>query len=268
MPPQIAGWDMLARELDAWSAAGRTAELWWRDDDAVTTTTALDNLLSLGVPMVLSVIPAHASADLSERLQRAPHVVIIQHGWAHTNHAADCERKIELGGARADRLVLDDLSRGHRRLRELIPLERLLPVLAPPWNRIADAIVPMLPPLGFSGLSRWRPRVHEFPATGLREVNVHVDVCDWNAGARFVGSRHALHRLVSHLAQRRRGGIGIDPAEPTGMMTHHLVHDLATWRFLERLVAATTKHPAVRWLGGPEVFPDAQLDRGVVTSRP
>ena len=43
----MTGWDRLSIELDAWSAAGRAAEFWWRDDDAIDTTPALDRLLSL-----------------------------------------------------------------------------------------------------------------------------------------------------------------------------------------------------------------------------
>ncbi|NUB17118.1 hypothetical protein GAY28_35010, partial [Azospirillum brasilense] len=36
--PPRAGWDALTAELDAWAAGGRTATLWWRDDDAVEPT--------------------------------------------------------------------------------------------------------------------------------------------------------------------------------------------------------------------------------------
>jgi hypothetical protein len=37
-------------------------------------------------------------------------------------------------------------------------------------------------------------------------------------------------------------------------LTHHLVHDDAGWRFLERLFEATATHPAVRWLAAEAIF--------------
>jgi len=69
MEPPVSDWQALDAELDAWSAAGRTAELWWRDDDAIVPTPALDRLLDIrrrsGVPIALAVIPARAQATLA-----------------------------------------------------------------------------------------------------------------------------------------------------------------------------------------------------------
>ena len=41
------GWLRLDRELDAWRAAGRTADLWCRDDDACRDSAALARLIDL-----------------------------------------------------------------------------------------------------------------------------------------------------------------------------------------------------------------------------
>ena len=69
-------WDRLDRELAAWAAEGREATFWWRDDDAVAATPALDRLLRLtesgGVPLALAVIPAPAEPGLAERLATQP----------------------------------------------------------------------------------------------------------------------------------------------------------------------------------------------------
>ncbi|MEK9660397.1 MAG: hypothetical protein VW644_01455, partial [Alphaproteobacteria bacterium] len=46
-PRPGAPWDALAAELDVWAAAGRTATLWWRDDDADAASPALERLLAL-----------------------------------------------------------------------------------------------------------------------------------------------------------------------------------------------------------------------------
>jgi hypothetical protein len=37
-------------------------------------------------------------------------------------------------------------------------------------------------------------------------------------------------------------------------MTHHAAHDEALWRFLDRLLAVTKSHQAVRWLAAKEAF--------------
>jgi hypothetical protein len=45
-----------------------------------------------------------------------------------------------------------------------------------------------------------------------------------------------------------------DPTEPTGLMTHHLYHDEACWRFIGAFLSQTRSHPAVRWLDPREAF--------------
>lgn len=228
-------WDGLRAELDAWAAAGRVASLWWRDDDAVRRTPALDRLVALaaGTPLAVAVIPAVAEAfDLP--------VTVLQHGWAHADHARRGERKCELVGE----AVLDDLSAGKRRLEALFGA-RFLPVMVPPWNRLAGDVAARLRELGFIGLSTLGPRCEKFSA------NVHVDVMDWKTGS-FAGEGSVLAATVGHLSARRAGAVDAD--EPTGLMTHHLVHDAAAERFLERLLAATKSHPAVRWRAAPDIF--------------
>jgi hypothetical protein len=109
-------------------------------------------------------------------------------------------------------------------------------VLTPPWNRVADEALPLLPALGFRGLSRFDELPFgrkKSPVAGLMEVNTQVDLIDWQGSRGFVGVEAALGRLVAHLAARRSGVA--DPAIPTGILSHHLVHDTATWRFLENL---------------------------------
>src|SRR5690348_9103787 len=67
-----AEWSDLADELDCWQAAGRTATLWWRDDDAVAPGARLERMLSIagGVPVALAVIPGPAEPRLAAWLTR------------------------------------------------------------------------------------------------------------------------------------------------------------------------------------------------------
>ena len=76
-------------ELRRWRAAGRRARLWWRDDDAVTQTPKLDDLLRLAgeVPIAMAVIPALARPELAAALHGRPLVAVVQHGWRHANRA-------------------------------------------------------------------------------------------------------------------------------------------------------------------------------------
>ena len=247
-------WSDLSNELDAWRGEGRIATLWWRDDDAAAPGPALDRLAGIAgehaVTVGLAVIPALASGALATWMESAP-VEVLQHGWAHRNHAADGEKKSELGRHRAPGVVTAELARGLAKLRGLagahgLARARYLPVLVPPWNRIDPALIPALPPAGFRGLSTFGPRRAAEPAPGLRQTNCHVDVVDWSSGRGFVGEDRAIAAVAGHLAARRVRSV--DPAEPTGLMTHHAVHEESTWTFIARLMERTRYHPAVQWL--------------------
>jgi len=230
-----AGWAELRGELDLWGEAGCSATLWWRDDDAARLTRRLDRLLALadGVPLALAVVPAKAESF-------AAPAIVLQHGWAHADRARDGGRKCELAGAD----ILELLVEGKTRLARLFGA-RFLPVMVPPWNRAAPEVLAALPSLGYVGLSRLGPRATRF------ERNVHVDVMDWKS-REFAGEEHVLRQLRLHLAARRAGVVDAD--EPTGLMTHHLVHGAPTERFLARLLEATRAHPAAHWLDPREVF--------------
>ena len=130
--------------------------------------------------------------------------------------------------------------------------DRLLAVMVPPWNRIAPQLVPMLPELRFAGLSTFGPRERAEAVRGLQQVNSHIDVIDWGGTRGFVGGQAALYQAVSHLSRRRAGQA--DPAEPTGLLTHHLAHDEATWDFVAAFLDRVGNHEAARWLSAREAF--------------
>jgi peptidoglycan/xylan/chitin deacetylase (PgdA/CDA1 family) len=251
----MTGWPDLQHELDLWCAQGHTAALWWRDDDAVTATPALDRLLALraalDVPLALAAIPARAEPSLAAALAADDGVAILQHGYAHVSHAAGDEDKIELGGRpRWD--VAAELARGRETLDGLFG-EKLLPVMVPPWNRIHPGVIALLPGLGYGGLSTFSAR--GAPAPGLVAVNAHVDIIDWLETRGFCGETAALDAAVGHLAARRGGAA--DPEEPTGLLTHHLAHDTGCWDFIRRFVSETAAHPAVRWVAAAVAFETA-----------
>ncbi len=250
-----AAWTALTGELDLWAEAGRAAALWWRDDDAAGLTPALERLLQLsaasGAALALAVVPGGMAPDLPIHLMGAANVFVLQHGWRHVNHANPGEGGWELGDHRPLADVDADLESGHRRLAAAFGAQ-FVPVLVPPWNRISPRVVQSLPALGFIGLSTFRARERKSPVAGLVQVNAHCDPVKWKQGRRFAGTARALDDLTSHLRARRTGAA--DPAEPTGLVTHHLALDPAAWEFVADLLRVTKAHPAALWLSAPAAF--------------
>lgn len=246
--------DALDQELAQWRAAGRTADFWWRDDDAVAPMPALDQLLALGrryqAPLTLAVIPAALDFALADRLAGEP-VAVVQHGWSHQNHVQPGAKKMELGPERPVAEVAADLAVGRARLLSAFG-SRFLPVLVPPWNRIAPSVVATLPRLGFSGLSTAKPRAARWAAPGLVQVNSHVDPILWHDGKRPMDDAAVAAAITDQLALRRHGGA--DPNEPIGLLTHHLVHGAAMWHCLEQLLARLQGRVEIRWVTGGDVF--------------
>ena len=247
-------WSDLEAELDRWSGAGRQAAFWWRDDDAVAATLALARLLQLaeGVPLALAVVPGNAEPGLAAALSGRDTVRVVQHGWRHRNHGGIA--KSELGPERALPLRLHELAEGRDRLGAMFGA-RVLPMLVPPWNRIGEDLVAMLPSLGFRALSTYRPRRAALAAPGLAAINTHVDLVDWSGSRGFIGESAALALAVDHLRARRLGLA--DAAEPTGILTHHLVQDAPTDAFLRRLLSLAREHRGARLLDLGELVPSS-----------
>jgi len=249
-------WHDLTEELDHWSDAGRIATLWWRDDDAARPDPALDRLLGLctslgSIPLALAVIPKTVHQEAAGAILAQDTATVIQHGYAHQNHAVEGERKAELADNRDGHDALDELVIGRRRLEAMFD-DCFAPILAPPWNRLAEPLLAQLAGAGLSGLSTYGPRTHANPAEGLAQVNCHIDIIDWRGSRGFVGEDRALGLALDHLQGRRSAAV--DATEPTGLMSHHLAHDEASWQFIEEFIAATSRHGAARWLSAGDAF--------------
>jgi hypothetical protein len=247
---QAGSWAALTAELDAWQAAGRSATFWWRDDDATRNGERLSRLLDLAgtTSLTLAVIPAAARDDLVSTL--ADHkaiggrVSVVQHGYAHRNHAPPTEKKAEYGPHRPSDVMIAELAGGCESLGSLFG-DVFRPILTPPWNRIAPALVSRLGETGLVGFSAFGARP---VGAGSTVPNTHVDIIDWQGSRGFAGEEAALGAAVSHLSARRTGAA--DANESTGLLTHHRDHDEASWRFVDRLIAAVARHPAGLWTDG------------------
>ncbi|MGQ7842945.1 polysaccharide deacetylase family protein [Granulosicoccus sp. 3-233] len=254
--------------------SGRPVRLWLRDDDAVQPGEALDRLLNMtqaqGIPLTLAVIPAFSGAALAQRLQPLPTVEVAVHGWAHMNHAAATEKKQELGRQRPLEQTCAELQRGLQHLQQWHGAQ-CLPLLVPPWNRIAASLIPRLSSIGFRAVSTFADiRFESMPM-----LNTHVDIIDWKGSrakpqeerdGRRVAADEAAARtqarstrdadeLFAELTARLLAGCDI-----TGLLTHHLVHEPPAWHFLEQLFELTSRHPIVQWTAASHLlsaeFPD------------
>jgi hypothetical protein len=243
--------NLLSRAADS----GRTLALWWRDDDAVAHTPALDRLLALarhfGIPVALAAIPARLDASLIQRIDAEPDVDLLVHGLSHANHAPPGEKKAEFGAHRPLEILVADAREALRRSKETAGA-RFLPVFVPPWNRVAPALAADLPRLGYCGLSRFGPRDIHAAVAGLTRVNTHLDPIDWE------GSRDLVSPdiLVGHMARAigaRLDGTA-DAEEPIGLLTHHLIHKESAWHFYDALLEYLSKWGAVRFSSARLLF--------------
>jgi hypothetical protein len=244
-------WTALEDELRRWRDAGRTPELWWRDDDAATRSPSLHRLLDLSqtsaVPLALAVVPLSAEKEIFAGLR----ATVLMHGTDHVNRAGPGEKKTEFAAGEPQDAALARIKAARQRLESLAG-DRFLPVLAPPWNRMKRDLAARLPACGLRGLSGYGARTALEAAPGVREVNTHIDIIDWHGTRGFVGEEAALGALVSHLSAGLRNPV--DAGEPTGVLTHHAVHDAASWAFIERLFEATRALGA-RWPEPAALFP-------------
>ena len=248
-------WAVLDRELDRWRSTGRQATLWLRDDDATHPTPALDRLLGLAeraaVPLALAVIPAGATPALARALARRRAVSVLQHGYAHANHAGPGAKKSEYAEGRPLEAMTGELVRGRATISRLFG-DMAAPVLAPPWNRSAPGLVPRLPAAGLAGLSRFAPRRSAHAAAGLVEANAHVDLIDWRAGRTGKPAATIAAETAEHLRARREGAVDAD--EPTGLLAHHLAMDETAWAALADLLARFGRDARAAWLDAHAVF--------------
>ena len=248
-----APWQAFADELARWREAGRLAEFWWRDDDAARPARALSRLTALSarnaVPLALAVVPLGADPALFGALGEL--VSVIQHGTDHLNRAAAGQKKTEFPASEPLEAAIVRLASAAKQLRGSAA-GRFVPILAPPWNRIPEALASKLAEAGLRGLTRYGVRAAAEPTPGVTQVNTHVDLIAWREGRGFAGETAVLGAAVRHLAAKREGRA--DAAEATGWLSHHAVHDEAAWSFLERLFEMTGAAPGQRWRSARELF--------------
>ena len=241
-------WSPLDLELARWKSAGLCLPLWWRDDDAVDLSPALDRLTALAraleIPVHLAVVPREATQGLADFVRETTHLIPVVHGWAHRNHAPDGDKRAEFSANRPLVEMRGEAAQGLARLSDLFA-DILGRMFVPPWNRIAPQFEAELAGLGYRALSTFTPRDNPFAAPGLARINTHLDPIDWKANRRLAPPGTLIAQVTRQLADRRLGRA--DNNEPYGILTHHLAHDDAIWAFTEALISRLMSGPCRLW---------------------
>lgn len=250
----MTDWQQLDQALDVAAGRGETIRFWWRDDDAGKDEPALARLLELAerrsLPLALAVVPAWLEPDVQGQIAARAECTVLQHGYAHVNHAKKGKKSIELGG-RADDRIGAELRKGFAILEDAFGAA-FMPVLVPPWNRIDEALLAKLHDWGYCGLSVFGRRADVEITPGVSLVNTHVDPVDWRGTRGYLGDEVVLGRLIDQL----------DHDEPIGILSHHLAMDEACWTFLERLLSTLMRHPATRVFAPAHLFSASNLFNG------
>lgn len=231
--------------------AEKSPLLWWRDDDAGRYSPTLAPLLDLSRaemrPIGLAVVPAWLDEATTRVIRDEPNAQVLQHGWTHASHATTGEKNIELGGAAQTADCLDSLRAGAARLR-LVFGDRFLPVLVPPWNRIADRVLERLGEAGYAGLSTFADD-QRGTAAGLAHVNAHVDIVDWRGDRRMKSPATLITEVEDQIA---RGGSPV-----IGILSHHLVMSVDDVARLGHLFHELEGRHNCRWVAPGALFTES-----------
>ncbi len=247
--------ELLEEELSKWGESGREVEFWWRDDDVNKPSLALERLVSISnthkAALSLAAIPKGIDSNLVDVFQNNRLVNILQHGYSHNNCAPPTSRKMELGLHRPISEITTQLASGFSILQDIFGAQ-FLPVMVPPWNRIDSQVVNELQNIGLNGISTLGPRNKSNFSDKLKEINVHIDILNWKIGPCFKGNTACIEQIVNHLSDKRMGRVDIN--EPTGIMTHHSVHDEGCWDFLDTLFKFLNAQKHVNILSSHSLF--------------
>lgn len=223
----MADWTPLRRALARCRNTNTALPIWWRDDDAIEPTAALDQLSALseniGIPVHLAIIPKPTNETLVPYVVARPHIVACVHGWAHANTSPTGSKKSEFGVPRdgAERELKLALGRMDHFFGE-----GLLALFVPPWNRMDAGFQSTLAQLNYVGFSTFGPRQD---STALPQINTHLDPIFWRSHRGLIDTVDLIDQVAEILNARCNNTQ--DTAEPFGLLTHHLVHVPEIWEF-------------------------------------
>ncbi len=175
--------------------------------------------------MTLAVVPSGRVTALADRIRATPGVSVAQHGTDHVNRRPAGQSPneyppdmsaVEVGAAIA-------FARQRMAAAGMAPL-----AYVPPWNQVDRTLLEALRGVGYRTYSA---AADHQAAADLIQIGAQLDIMRWGQGRpRFLGEARILDRLRRRLRTARRSA---QFHHPVGLLTHHLAHDAAAWRFLE-----------------------------------
>lgn len=223
----------LAQAIDTGlgKAPSGKALVYFRADDVAVPGNAFTAMVEAfgahKVPLGLAVVPAWITVSRWEALRRvAPGRELFcwcQHGWRHMNYEAPGSKKREFGQARPARDKRLDLTKGFKRMAEILGGD-FTPVFTPPWNRCDGDSLAAMPGIGFKGVSRTVGAGPDAPE-GLPDFPVLMDLHtrkEADPGA-------SLDAMLEELSRGLAGG-------SCGVMLHHQRMNQTAVAFLDVLL--------------------------------
>jgi hypothetical protein len=231
--------------------------IWWRDDDAVSSSPALQRLLAIkrrwAIPLALSVIPMRVDMTLASAIQEVQNLDVLVHGYAHANNAAPGSHKAEFAAGREVPAMRAELAQGLGALRVVVP--HCLPVFVPPWNQIPTELWPELTAAGYRGLSAWGAEDRWPKLPSLVIANAHIDVIAWREGGRPKTTAELIDELSAILASGRHAN-----GRPIGVLTHHLQMPDAAFANLEGFFGHIAQDERFVWTAARRIFLAAKTE--------
>ena len=133
----------------------------------------------------------------SAQSSAASEATIVQHGYAHRNHAPAGERSAELGSHRALDACLAELEQGRDALQRLFGRSIHAGARSAVESDRRRSRRGALPSAGLHGVSCFGPRATAMPSPHIVQANTHVDLIAWRRD-------RAFHRR--RCRDRARGG--------------------------------------------------------------
>ena len=239
----MVDWAPLRAALGRCRDTKTSVPMWWRDDDAIEPTAALEKLFDMsdriGVPVYLATIPKTAYDTLVPFLRDRPNLVPCVHGWAHLNTAPKDSKKSEFGVQRDG--TAQDLKLAMDRMTHLFG-DGFFPLFVPPWNRMDASVQTALVQTGYVGFSTYGARTN---SATLPQINTHIDPIFWR-GHRGLADPSDMIIQAANILSARCDGLQ-DANEPFGLLTHHLVHVPEVWEFSKTFITEMLDggaHPA------------------------
>lgn len=220
---------------------GRATVFFRADDVAVPSnafTAMADAFRDAGAPLCMAVVPAWLTLSRWAALRKtadAPGLFCwCQHGWRHMNFEAPGTKKREFGQARPARDKRQDLTKGFKRMGDILGAD-FTPVFTPPWNRCDGESLAVMPSIGFKGISRTVGAGPDAPE-GLPDFPVRMDLHT----RKEPDPSASLDNMLGELTDGLASGM-------CGIMLHHQRMESVSLMFLKALLEELGRRNGVEY---------------------